>query len=221
MTLPVSPNRVVLIDDHDLFREGLHQLLKQSPLIDIVGTASSGEDGLNLCQQLMPDVVLLDLNMPNLSGLETLQDLLAWKADLPVIILTLSDEIDDLLQCMSLGAQGFVLKNAKLDFLVAAITQTVRGNKVMSQEMTDKIIHKVNTGALESQEEQYIDFSVLTEREQEVLHYIAQGKSNKIIAHQMALSENTVKVYVQNILKKLHLRSRVQAAIMANKQMKN
>lgn len=213
-TMSANAINVLLIDDHALFREGLRFLLSQESRIQIVGVATDGLEGVKLAKQYAPDVVLLDLEMPLMNGFETLTQLRNYQADLPVLILTLSEEAEDLKRCLSLGAQGYILKNVATEFLINAVFQVAQGNHIMSQEMTNKL---VNTMTEPVSCPSAVDIHGLTEREREVLNYIAKGISNKLIASHMGLAENTIKVHVQNILKKLRLNSRVQAAIFANK----
>lgn len=201
---------VCIIDDHPLFSEGLAFILNKETDIKVIGVCHSGLDGCKFLQKNKADIVLLDLDMPMMSGTETLRHLLTQDTSMRVLILTMSDEAEHLRECLNLGAYGYILKNTETDFLRYAIRQAHAGNKTLSQEMTNKLyVAQHETTPSLSQ-------SGLTERELDVLWFIAQGTSNKAIAFELGLSENTIKVHVQNLLRKLHLSSRTQASIYAN-----
>ncbi len=209
-----APIRVLLIDDHTLFRSGVRALLARQADIDVVGEADNGHEGIKLATALRPDVVLLDLNMPGLSGVETLHLLLQDCAGLAVVMLTVSEDAHDLAQALRAGARGYLLKNINAEFLIQAIGRAAAGESVMSEAMTTKLMEQFRLGgspavALPSEGDR------LTPREREILTFLARGDSNKEIARSLALAESTVKIHVQNILKKLNLSSRVQAAVFA------
>ena len=208
----MSDIKIILIDDHTLFRSGIKALLSRQQDFDVVGEAADGLAGVKLVEQLRPDIVLLDLDMPLMNGVEALAQMLDNQPGLPVLILTISEHADNLQKCLSLGARGYILKNADTGFLVDAIHAALEGRRTVSAEMTGKRQQK----SVRPQPEQQLP-EALTMREKEVLRYIAAGMSNKLIADKMSVSENTVKVHVQNILRKLHLNSRVQAAVFAGK----
>ena len=209
----MEPIRILLVDDHTLFRSGLKYLLEMQDDFLIVAEASNGRDGLALTEQLKPDVVLLDLDMPVESGRDILPLLLEAKPDLAVLILTVSEDGADLTECMRLGARGYLLKNINTDFLLNSIRRALDGDSVLSPEMTSKLIqHLRGSSQTDGQDIAYIN---LTLREKEILSGLATGQSNKEIALQFELKESTVKVHVQNILRKLNLKSRVQAAVYA------
>lgn len=204
--------KILLVDDHTLFRRGLRFLLEQENDFDIVGEASDGLEGVKLAEQLKPDVVLLDLDMPTMHGREALPQLLNANPDLAVLMLTVSEDGADLEECMKIGARGYLLKNIDTGFLLSSIRKAVEGDSILSPEMTSKLIARLrnpepssSTRALES----------LTPRERETLIWLARGVSNKIMARELNLAESTVKVHVQNVLRKLNLNSRVQAAVYA------
>lgn len=203
---------LILADDHALFRKGLVFLLAQEPDFCIVAEAGDGLEAVKLAAQHPVDLMLLDLDMPIMNGIEALVQIRQQQPQLPVLILTVAEDIDSLRQCMALGASGYVLKNVDSDFLIESIRLAVRGHQIISAAMTDMLLmqrESPNQGANPG-------LGNLSLREQQVLQYLAQGCSNKIIAIEMSLSENTIKVHVQNILKKLNLHSRVQAAVFAN-----
>lgn len=204
--------RIVLIDDHNLFRSGIKALLSRQENFEIIGEAADGLSGVKLVEQMKPDIVLLDLDMPIMNGRETLAQILSVRPEQGVVMLTVSEDSEDLTECMRLGARGFLLKNIDAEFLVDCIKRAVDGDNVFSPEMTAQLVqslirpHNVSTGSA---------LDTLTPRELEILGHLAAGYSNKIIARQLDLAESTIKVHVQNILRKLELSSRVQAAVYA------
>ena len=204
--------RIVLIDDHNLFRSGIKALLSRQADFDIVGEAADGLSGVKLVEQTKPDIVLLDLDMPVMNGREALAQILSVRSEQNVVMLTVSEDSEDLTECMRFGARGFLLKNINADFLVDNIKRAVDGDNVFSPEMTARLVqslirpHNAGTGSA---------LDTLTPRELEILGHLAAGHSNKIIARQLDLAESTIKVHVQNILRKLELSSRVQAAVYA------
>ena len=176
--------------------------------------AENGPEGVKLAASLNPDVVLLDLNMPGLSGVETLQLLLQDAPQRAVVMLTVSEDADDLARALRAGARGYLLKNINADFLVNAIRRAADGESVMSEAMTAKLMAQFRQGGA-SPAPAVSEADKLTPREREILVFIARGDSNKEIARTLDLAESTVKIHVQNILKKLSLSSRVQAAVFA------
>ncbi len=203
---------ILLIEDHTLFRHGLRVLLEQEEGFNVVAEATDGLTGIKMAEQFRPDVVLLDLDMPIMSGREALPQLLSSQADLAVIILTVSEDAEDLLECMRIGARGYLLKNIDTEFLLDGIRKAVDGDNVLSIEMTSKLISQLRDPKQSDDEQQ---LSSLTQRERETLQWLAKGASNKVIAREMNVAESTIKVHVQNILRKLELHSRVQAAVFA------
>lgn len=203
---------ILLIEDHTLFRHGLRVLLEQEEGFNVVAEATDGLTGIKMAQQHRPDVVLLDLDMPVMNGREALPQLLSSQPELAVIILTVSEDAEDLLDCMRMGARGYLLKNIDTDFLLDGIRKAVDGDNILSMEMTSKLITQLREPKETDAEQQ---LSALTQRERETLQWLAKGASNKVIARGMGVAESTVKVHVQNILRKLELHSRVQAAVFA------
>ncbi|MBV8046141.1 MAG: response regulator transcription factor [Paludibacterium sp.] len=208
-----EPIRVLLIDDHTLFRSGISLLLSKQPDIRVVGEAADGAEGVKQVHALTPDVVLLDLNMPGLSGLEVLQLILQDAPDLAVLMLTVSEEAEDLGLALRNGARGYLLKNIDADFLVSAIRRAHDGEAVIAEGMTAKLVQQFRAAG--SVPAANSDKVRLTPRECEILGCLARGDSNKVIARKLDVAESTVKIHVQNILKKLSLSSRVQAAVYA------
>ncbi|MEW9900598.1 response regulator transcription factor [Chitinivorax sp. PXF-14] len=208
-----KPIRILLVDDHTLFRSGIKALLSRQPEFVIVGEASDGVEGVKRAVTLKPDVVLLDLNMPGLSGLDAVQLILQDAPSTAVVMLTVSEDAEDLSRALQAGARGYLLKNIDADFLISAIQRAARGEAVMAEAMTAKLMQQFRT--LSSQPAQPQEKEKLTPREREILLCLARGDSNKEIARELNVAESTVKIHVQNILKKLNLSSRVQAAVYA------
>lgn len=206
---------VLLVDDHTLFRSGIKSLLQRHSDFTVVGEASDGVEGIKRAKQLRPDVVLLDLNMPGMSGLETLQLLLQDCPDTAVILLTVSEEAEDLTAALQAGARGYLIKNIDADYLVRAIKRAAAGESVLAEAMTTKLVAHLQGGPQQKQAVPPSDLDKLTPREKEILACLARGESNKVIARTLDVAESTVKIHVQNILKKLNLSSRVQAAVFA------
>lgn len=204
--------RILLVDDHTLFRSGLKALLQRQSDFEIVGEAADGLDGVKQAELLRPDVVLLDIDMPEMNGREALAQILVSQPQLAVLMLTVSEDGDDLAECMKTGARGYLLKNINADFLLSSIRRAVEGDSVLSPEMTTKLVARLRSPAPESRNP---ELESLTPRERETLAWLARGASNKVIARALDLAESTVKVHVQNILRKLNLSSRVQAAVYA------
>ena len=210
--------RILLIDDHTLFRSGVNALLQRQPDFEVVDEAADGVEGVKRAKQHMPDVILLDLNMPGLSGLETLQ-LLAQ--DLPgtaVVMLTVSEDVDELTAAMRAGACGYLLKTIEADTLAAAIRKAAAGQPVIAEHMTAKLVEQMRKPAQLPVARDSDAAGTLTAREQEILRELGRGASNKEIARVLDLAESTVKIHVRNILRKLKLTSRVQVAVYASRQ---
>jgi two-component system nitrate/nitrite response regulator NarL len=201
--------RIVVIDDHTLFRRGITALLARVADFEVVGEAADGFEGIRVAAQLRPDVVLLDLNMPGISGIDALHAILKDAPDTHLVMLTVSEDGDDLMRALKAGAQGYLLKNIESDFLVDAVRRAADGESVMSPEMTGKLMRTVREGAATAAQ------PALSPREREILGHLARGASNKEIARDLDVAESTVKIHVQHILRKLDLTSRVQAAVWA------
>lgn len=208
--------RILLVDDHALFRSGVRSLIQKVDEFEIVGEAGDGLEGAKRAKQLKPDVVLLDLHMPGINGLESLKLIHEGDPTIHVLMLTVSEESDDLLRCLRAGATGYLLKNIEVATLTDAIRMASRGEFVISPRLMGALLGD-NTRSLATEqarpEASVIDR--LSQRERDVLVCLARGQSNKEIARVLDLAESTVKVHVQSILKKLELSSRVQAAVYA------
>lgn len=207
--------RIVLVDDHTLFRSGLKALLSRQNDFEIVGEAADGLEGVKLVEQVKPDLVLLDLDMPTMNGHEALAQILGYDPDMAVLMLTVSEDGDDLAECMRLGARGYLLKKIDADFLLQSIRHAVNGDSVISPEMTSKLVMKLRRDNFHAPAALAPDVESLTPRERQTLAWLARGVSNKEIARALDLAESTVKVHVQSVLRKLNIKSRVQAAVFA------
>ncbi|GAA3904877.1 MULTISPECIES: response regulator [Gibbsiella] len=197
--------KVVIVDDHPLMRRGIKQLLGLDPAFNIVAEASNGTEAIAMVLQHEPDVVLLDLNMKGLSGLDTLKALRNEGVDARIIVLTVSDARSDLYALIDAGADGYLLKDSEPEQLLVDIRAAAGGQNIISEAIADY---------LSSRSEQSNPFAELTEREQDVLQEVARGMSNKQVAVQLHISEETVKVHIRNMLRKLNVRSRVAATVM-------
>lgn len=209
--------RILLIDDHTLFRSGIRLLLQRQPDFDIVDEAADGLEGIKLAKRHQPDVILLDLNMPGLSGLETLQLLVQDLPDTAVVVLTVSEEADELKAALRDGARGYLLKNIEAETLVAGVRRAAAGEPVISESMTAKLVAHFRAPEKTAPAAPTAPATAdrLTPREREIILGLARGESNKEIARTLDVAESTVKIHVQNILKKLNLTSRVQVAVYA------
>lgn len=206
--------RVLLIDDHKLFRSGVRALLARQADIEVVGEAADGLDGIEQARKLRPDVILLDLHMPGISGREAVRTLAGALPETQVMMLTVSEEAENLLDCLRSGAAGYLLKNIDADYFIDAIRRTAQGESVVSPEMTGKLVAGLKRAPAVAAPEK----EPLSAREQEILRGLARGASNKELAREFGLAESTVKIHVQNILRKLKVSSRVQAAVYAVEQ---
>lgn len=212
MDTPDTPISVLLVDDHTLFRSGIRSLLQRHADFAVVGEAADGVEGIKRAQQLKPQVILLDLNMPGMSGLETLQLLLQDCPDSAVVMLTVSEDAEDLSTALRAGASGYLLKNIDTEYLTRAIRRAAAGETVVAEAMTAKLVAQLQSGSAPPVAS---ELDKLTPREREILDCLARGESNKGIARILDLAESTVKIHVQSVLKKLKLSSRVQAAVYA------
>lgn len=208
--------RILLVDDHTLFRSGLKALLSRQADFEIVGEASDGLEGVKLAEQLKPDLVLLDLDMPVMNGTEALAQMLAANRELPVVMLTVSEDAEDLKEAFVLGARGYLVKNIDAEYLVNGVRQVVAGESVMSPEMTSKFVNGIRAKHLSLMPEVRPEtVKSLTERERQILGCLAQGASNREMANLLNMSESTVKAHLQRIMRRFDFSSRVQAAVFA------
>ena len=208
--------KVVLVDDHTLFRKGLAELLEQLGAIRVVGMTGNADEAMRLVHAETPDVVIVDLNMPPVDGIALLQRMRAedWRG--PVLILTVSDDEDDLQRALRSGAQGYLLKDMEPEDVVDAVLRAVRGETVVAPAMTLKLVHLLQDGGAGTAKENAL--KQLTAREREILDHLSRGLTNKAIARVLDISHDTVKLHVRHILAKLNLTSRVEAAVFAVEQ---
>ena len=209
--------RLLLADDHALFRKGVADFLAAEQDIDLVGEADDGAQALEMARELMPDVVLMDISMPRMDGLEATRRI---KAEIPyvrIVVLTVSDSDHSLFDAVKSGAQGYLLKSVEPQALLDTIRGVVRGEASISPAMATRLLDHLARGTPQTAPPGTPD-ARLTPREQEVLGLVALGKSNKEIAAALGIAENTVKNHLKNILEKLHLENRVQAATFALRQ---
>ncbi|WP_366130996.1 two-component system response regulator NarL [uncultured Halomonas sp.] len=206
------PATILIIDDHPLLRRGVSQLLELEDDLLLAGEAGEPEEGIRLVQELDPDMVLLDLNMPGIDGIETLRRLRGNGFAGRVVMFTVSDHEEDVVNALQSGADGYLLKDMDPDEMIRQLRQAALGRMVLSESLTSLL-----ADALRKQRSQPAapDIHSLTQREREILRELAAGLSNKMIARKLEITEGTVKVHVKHLLKKLNLRSRVEAAVWA------
>lgn len=204
--------KVLIADDHSLFRKGLEQLLELENDIEVIGEASNGKEVIEKAVELNPDVILMDINMPIKNGINAIKDLKEKGCPAKIIMLTVHDDQEYLLEAIRTGASGYIMKDADVDHLLKAIRDVYRGETYIQPNLSGKLIKdfdRLNYYSIRKQFEQHN----LTPREIEVLLLIADGKNNKEIANELYISEKTVKNHVSNIFKKLDVNDRTQAAI--------
>ena len=202
---------LLLIDDHPMLRSGLKQLIALDERLQIVAEAGNGIDGLTLAQLHDPDLILLDLNMPGLNGLDTLTQLREIALSGRVVVFSVSDNEEDVISALKRGADGYLLKDMEPEDLLKALHQAAAGQIVLSEALTPILVARLR----EAQPGQTRDINQLTRREREILQLISDGMTNKAIARKLDISESTVKVHVKYLLKKMNLKSRLEAAVWA------
>jgi two-component system NarL family response regulator len=207
-----------MADDQALFRRGLFVLLNSEPGIEVVAEAQDGEEAIAKAAELAPDVVLLDVRMPRMDGIEAARRIRELLPSTKVLMLTVSDEEDDLYEAVKAGANGYLLKEVSVEDVADAIHAVVQGQSLISPSMASKLLREFNALARQAAEREQLPAPVLTARELEVLRLVARGMSNKDVADHLFISENTVKNHVRNILEKLHLHSRMEAVMYAVRQ---
>jgi DNA-binding NarL/FixJ family response regulator len=205
--------RVLLVDDHDLFRTGLRNLLEEQGL-EIVGEAATGSEAIFQVRELTPDVVVMDLNMPSMGGVEATRHISEVSPLTRVVMLTISDEDRDVTDAILAGACGYLLKDASIHDLVAGIQAAARGEALISPHIAGKVLQRIRATSAQPEIEELIR-TELSEREIDVLKLIANGKDNAVIAAELHISPKTVKNHISNILMKLQIDNRIQAAVYA------
>lgn len=211
----MSVINVLIADDHAMLRQGLKQILELEYDIKVVAQASNGKEVLACAEQVNADVILMDINMPEMNGLQAVRELKTRKCESKIIILTIHEEKEYLFKAFQLGADGYILKDAEPSILIDAIRCVAKGESYIQPNMTKQLIKEI--GRVNTAEKNEMEENHLTIREKEVLELIAEGMINKEIARQLYISEKTVKNHVSNIFKKLHVSDRTQAAIYAVK----
>lgn len=209
----MTPQTLLIVDDHPLFRKGVIQLIQAAPEFQFVGEAAGGVDGIELARRLQPDMILLDLNMKDMNGIEVLKTLKDEGLDARIIMLTVSDQAEDLVGALQAGADGYLLKDMEPEELMRQLTEAARGKITISEPLTRLLV----TSLREKSRPPSVSEAGLTEQESRILDHLVEGKSNKLIARDMGITEGTVKVHVKHVLKKLNLRSRVEAAVWADR----
>lgn len=210
---PVSdPIRVLVVDDHPLLREGVIHTLEAEDDLTVVGEAGTGEEALRLVEKLDPDVILLDIKMPGLGGIATASTIGKHNPSVRVLMLTISEDPDDLIQALKAGARGYVLKGVPGHKLVHAVRAVIDGEVFVSAPLANTILHEL------TQDSSADPLEELIERERQVLELVGRGLTNREIGEQLYLAEKTIKHYMTNVLQKLHVRSRVEAALLAQRQ---
>jgi DNA-binding NarL/FixJ family response regulator len=210
-----DPIRTLIADDHELFRRGLRMVLDDEDDIEVLGEAGDGESAVAMAREHAPDVVVMDVRMPIRSGIEAAR---AIKEELPgtkILVLTISDEEDDLYEAIKAGANGYLLKEISIDEIGQAVRSVNGGQSLISPSMASKLLDEFAAMIKKEEEKEQVPAPRLTPREMEVLQHVAQGMNNREIARTLFISENTVKNHVRNILEKLHLHSRMEAVVYA------
>lgn len=210
---PEDQYTIILIDDHPMLRSGVKQLISLEPQLKVIGEASSGQQGIELAEKLDPDLILLDLNMPGMNGLETLDQLRTRTLSGRVVVFSVSNHEDDVISALKRGADGYLLKDMEPEDLLRSLHQAAAGQVVLSEALTPVLAANLR----ESRPSSERDVQQLTPRECDILKLIAQGLAqglpNKMIARKLMITESTVKVHVKHLLKKMKLKSRVEAAV--------
>jgi DNA-binding NarL/FixJ family response regulator len=211
----VDAIRVVICDDHAVFRRGLTMVLADEPGIEVVGEAEDGDAAVAVAEELAPDVVLMDVRMPKRSGIEATRAIAELVPTARIVMLTVSDEEEDLYEAVKAGAAGYLLKEISIEEVAESIRSVMTGQSLITPSMASKLLAEFSNLSKKAEARNAVPVPRLTERELEVLRLVAQGMSNKEIASELYISENTVKNHVRNILEKLHLHSRMEAVVYA------
>lgn len=207
--------KVLLADDHALFREGLRSLLEDQDDVKVVGEAEDGLQAVRLVSQLDVDVVLMDINMPVIDGVEATRMILEDNQSVAIIILTMYPQDEYVLQALKAGAKSYLLKDTRSKKLLEAIRTVHRGQAVISPDMTNRLVEEIRKLSNEKEAKTEPKYQSLTDQERKILTLVAEGASNKDIAHNLNLSERTIKNYVSIIFQKLQVNNRTEAAVRA------
>ena len=210
----MQPTKVLIVDDHALLRQGVRNTIEPEEDFEVVGEAEDGAEALAKAKELKPDLILMDISMPHGNGLEALSAIKRELPDVKIIMLTVHDKDENLLEAIKRGAEGFLSKNVRAKALLDSLRGAMRGEAAISRHMAGKILKEfVRLAEIEDKKTS----SQLTPREKEVLQKLSEGLSNREIGLSLCISENTVKVHVKNILRKLHLHNRTEAAAYAQR----
>jgi two-component system nitrate/nitrite response regulator NarL len=212
--------RVLLVDDQPLFRRALATLISAQLDMTVVGEGENGRDALEKVRALQPDIVVMDVNMPGASGVDGVTAIRAAGFTTPIVMLTVSEDDDDLFESIKAGANGYLLKNVRPEELFEDLRGVMRGEAPIAPAVASKLLDALRTGGIPARGQGAAapQDTVLTRRENEILQLVAAGMSNKEIANELTITEGTVKNHVHNALEKLHLTNRVQAAAYAVRQ---
>lgn len=205
---------ILLIDDHPMLRTGVKQLISMAPELCVIGEAGNGLQGVELAESLDPDLILLDLNMPGMNGLETLDRLREKPLSGRIVVFSVSNHEEDVVSALKRGADGYLLKDMEPEELLKALHQAAAGEMVLSETLTPVLAASLRANRTTSERE----VNLLTPREKDILKLIAQGLPNKMIARRLDITESTVKVHVKHLLKKMKLKSRVEAAVWVHQE---
>ena len=208
--------KVLIADDHVFYREGVRALLNNTPEITVVGEASNGDEVVAKAAELEPGVILMDLKMPGMNGIEATRKIIGTQSNIGVLVITMFDDDDSVFAALRAGARGYLLKDADKDELVRAIVAVAKGEAIFIPTIAKRMIqYFTGSPARQSISKKGDEFSELTEREQEILDLVAQGHNNTVIANKLSLSIKTVQNYVSSILTKLQVVDRAQAIVRA------
>lgn len=215
--LPDHLQSLLIVDDHPLFRKGVRYLVNMVAGFTIVGEASCGQEGIDMAKDLAPDMILLDLNMKDMSGIDVLKVIKASGLDCRVVMLTVSDQTEDLVAALRAGADGYLLKEMEPEDLVDKLAEAAAGHIILTERMINVLAHAMRSDSIQPKTRSEAG---LTDQEQRILELVASGKSNKLVARELNIAEGTVKVHVKHLLRKLNLRSRLEVVVWYAEQQK-